>query len=31
VRKDLAPANLVVLRYIAVNLLKQERTVKGGI
>lgn len=30
VRKDHAPANLAVLRHIAVNLLKQEATAKGG-
>ena len=31
VRKDHAPANLAVLRHMAVNLLKQEVTAKGGI
>lgn len=31
VRKDHAPANLTVLRHMAVNLLKQEPTAKGGI
>ena len=31
VRKDHAPANLAVLRHMAVNLLKQEHTAKGGI
>jgi len=31
VRKDHAPANLAVLRHMAVNLLKQETTAKGGI
>jgi predicted transposase YbfD/YdcC len=31
VRKDQAPANLAVLRHIALNLLKQEKTAKGGI
>lgn len=31
VRKDHAPANLAVLRHMAVNLLKQENSAKGGI
>ena len=31
VRKDQAPQNLAVLRHIALNLLKQEKTSKGGI
>jgi predicted transposase YbfD/YdcC len=31
VRKDHAPANLAVLRHMAVNLLKQEASAKGGI
>lgn len=31
VRKDHAPANLAVLRHMAVNLLKLEKTAKGGI
>lgn len=31
VRKDHAPANLAVLRHIALNLLKQEKSAKGGI
>jgi predicted transposase YbfD/YdcC len=31
VRKDHAPANLAVLRHMAVNLLKQETSTKGGI
>jgi predicted transposase YbfD/YdcC len=31
VRKDQAPVNLAVLRHIALNLLKQEKTAKGGI
>jgi hypothetical protein len=31
VRKDHTPANLAVLRHIAINLLKQEKSAKGGI
>ena len=31
VRKDNAPANLAVLRHIALNLLKQEKTAKAGV
>jgi predicted transposase YbfD/YdcC len=31
VRKDQAPENLAVLQHIALNLLKQEKTAKGGI
>jgi len=31
VRKDHAPQNSAVLRQMTVNLLKQEKTVKGGL
>jgi predicted transposase YbfD/YdcC len=31
VRKDHGPRNLVILRHIAANLLKQEKTAKAGI
>ena len=31
VRKDQSPENLAVLRHIAINFLKQEKTAKGGI
>ncbi len=31
VRKDQAPENLAVLRHIALNLIKQEKTAKGGV
>ena len=31
VRKDNAPANFAVLRHIALNLLKQEKSAKGGV
>jgi predicted transposase YbfD/YdcC len=31
VRKDQSPENLAVLRHVALNLLKQEKTAKGGI
>lgn len=31
VRKEQAPENLAVLRHIALNLLKQEKTAKGGV
>jgi hypothetical protein len=31
VRKDHAPENLAVMRRIALNLLRKEKTAKGGI
>ncbi len=31
IRKDNAPANMSMLRHIALNLLKQERTLKRGV
>jgi predicted transposase YbfD/YdcC len=31
VRKDQAPENLAVLRHIVLNLLKKEKTAKGGV
>ena len=31
VHKDQAPGNLAVIQHIALNLLKQEKTAKGGI
>jgi predicted transposase YbfD/YdcC len=31
VRKDNAPENFAILRHMAVNMLKQEKTVKAGI
>ena len=30
VRKDFAPENLAVLRHVAVNLLRREKTFRGG-
>ena len=31
IRKDNAPENLAVIRHIALNLLKQEKTLKVGV
>jgi predicted transposase YbfD/YdcC len=31
IRKDHAPQNLAVIRHIALNLLNQEKTAKGGV
>ena len=31
VRKDNAPENFAILRHMAVNMLKQEKTIKAGI
>lgn len=31
IRKDYAPENMAIIRHMAINLLKQERSLKGGI
>ena len=31
IRKDRSPENLAVIRHIALNLLKQEKTLKAGV